>query len=432
MKKVMDYVLQDKKTMFNDTEKDITFRLIGGQNCVPETAFKEFMATKIHHGKDTGVFYKHYVQSFHKDEKVTPQQVHEIAMELSKYFDGFEVLVATHIDADHWHSHLIVNSVNADTGLKIQFSEKNLRELRKFSDKICQSHGLKTLKTYEKTSPVTGINTREYRVAKKGESWKFKLISAIDAAMKTSKNKERFIENMAQMGYSVKWESHHKYITYTTPDGQRCRDNRLHDEKYLKERMEQKYGLRQIETVEQARKSVGRISNDNSNVRNSARSFEQISTNVDRGSEISIANAKENFRTANMGELGARHSAENHGRDEEYIDNDEQLREQITPRLRAKGKQTGKEDFDHFEQPIDKDGRNTSSEGQHAEKANVAMDFVGSNVANSALRLAEDIAGLFDVKDDESELEKGERQRQKSSVKDGQKKKKSHGYEMSM
>jgi hypothetical protein len=49
---------------------------------------------------------------------------------------------------------------------------------------------------------------------------------------------------MEQMGYGVKWLPNYKYITYTTPQGQndaqrhKCRDNRLHEEKYLKERME--------------------------------------------------------------------------------------------------------------------------------------------------------------------------------------------------
>ena len=145
MDKVMGYVVQEKKTMFHDKETGQTYRLIRGQNCVVETAQQEFMATKIQYGKNNGVFYKHYVQSFKPDEKASPTEIHQMSVELAEYFKGFEVLIATHIDDDHWHSHFIVNSVNAETGLKIQFNEKNLNELRKRSDEICQTHGLETL-----------------------------------------------------------------------------------------------------------------------------------------------------------------------------------------------------------------------------------------------------------------------------------------------
>lgn len=79
-----------------------------------------------------------------------------------------------------------------------------------------------------------GMNTREYRAAIRGYSWKFKLINAIDVAIEKSQTREEFIMQMEKQGYGVKWEPHYKYITYTTPQGQKCRDNRLHEEKYLK------------------------------------------------------------------------------------------------------------------------------------------------------------------------------------------------------
>ena len=116
------------------------------------------------------------MQSFKPGDNVSPKEIHQIGLELAEYFKGFEVVVATHIDEDHWHNHLVVNSVNAETGLKIQFNEKSLGELRQRSDEICRGHGLETLKTYQKDSPVAGMDTREYRAAEKGDSWKFKLI----------------------------------------------------------------------------------------------------------------------------------------------------------------------------------------------------------------------------------------------------------------
>ena len=102
--KVIAYVTQRKKTLFHDEETGQKYRLISGQNCVAETVFKEFMATKIQYGKDNGVFYKHYVQSFKPEEVVSPKEIHQMGLELAAYFEGFEVVVATHIDEDHWHN----------------------------------------------------------------------------------------------------------------------------------------------------------------------------------------------------------------------------------------------------------------------------------------------------------------------------------------
>ena len=232
MKRVLDYVMQDKKTVLDG------IKLVSGQNCVPESAFEEFMATKHQYGKAKGVFFKQYVQSFKPDCGVTPEQIHRIGLETAKAFDGFEVVVATHIDRDHWHNHFVVNSVNCETGLKIQINEKGLEELRHKSDEICQQFRLEILKPYQKPKQRS-LNQREYRAALRGNSKKLRLTNAIDYAVAKSRNKKQFIEQMQKLGYGVKWIDHYKYITYTTPDGQRFRDNRLLDDKYLKNNMEE-------------------------------------------------------------------------------------------------------------------------------------------------------------------------------------------------
>ncbi len=95
MKRVIDYVMQDKKTVIDG------IKLVSGQNCVPESAYQEFMATKHQYGKAKGVFFKQYVQSFKPNCGATPEQIHRIGLETAKLFDGFEVVVATHIDRDH-------------------------------------------------------------------------------------------------------------------------------------------------------------------------------------------------------------------------------------------------------------------------------------------------------------------------------------------
>lgn len=243
MKKVLDYVMQDYKTVYNGV------KLISGQNCIPDSAYTEFMATKNQYNKANGVFFKQYVQSF-KPNTATPEIIHQIGIETAKYFDGFEVVIATHIDRDHWHNHFVVNSVNCETGLKIQINEKGLEELRNYSDKICQQFGIEILKPYQKPKQKS-MNTREYRAAEKGQSWKFALMAMIDRAMKHCGTIDEFKKYMKRNGYDVKWQDNYKYITYTCPNNMKCRDSRLHEEKYRKENMELEFRLRGAQKKEQ-------------------------------------------------------------------------------------------------------------------------------------------------------------------------------------
>lgn len=91
--------------------------------------------------------------------------------------------MATHLDTDHLHSHFIVNSVQPDTGRKLHFTPRTLENMRMVSDQICREHGLSTLKPYRQERGEKGIKTGEYRAAVRGESWKFQLITTVEAVM---------------------------------------------------------------------------------------------------------------------------------------------------------------------------------------------------------------------------------------------------------
>ena len=145
MGRVIQYVSQPKKTMDEEGNRYLT-----GVNCVADVAMQSFMATKHLYGKDTGTFFYQYTQSFAPEEILTPAQAHQIGLELAEqFFPGCEVLVATHVDRQHLHSHLVVNSVHPDTGKKLHFTPRTLEDMRKVSDQICMEHGLSTLKPYQ-------------------------------------------------------------------------------------------------------------------------------------------------------------------------------------------------------------------------------------------------------------------------------------------
>lgn len=240
MKGVIDYCCQDKK-VYDEISNQ---RLVSGINCDGENVFKEFMVTKKSYGKTDGMNFYQYVQSFSPDENITPQKAHEVALEFAeKAWTGYEVLVATHCDAQHIHSHFVINSVSFENGRKLRQNPNTLKSLRALSDEICRQHNLSTLEPYSKDGMK--ISTREYRTAVKGQSWKFKLMNDIDKAMNISGSKEDFINAMSIMGYSVTWTDDRKYITYQCPNKMKCRDIKLHNDKYLKGSMENEFRYRQ-------------------------------------------------------------------------------------------------------------------------------------------------------------------------------------------
>ena len=187
------------------------------------------------------MFY-HMVQSFPKGAAVDPRQAHEAARRLAKYFDGCEVLVCTHVDREHIHSHCVINSVNFETGKKLHMAKEQLQELMRRNDAICQEMGLPVFDA--PTQQARSMSGAEYHTALKGQSWKLRLMNTIDECMKYAADKDAFVSLMASEGYAVRWESGRKYITYTTPDGLKCRDNKLHEEKYCKEVMEHEFRIR--------------------------------------------------------------------------------------------------------------------------------------------------------------------------------------------
>ena len=236
-KATLEYICRDDKT---DNQKYVT-----ALNCSLPTVYQEFKNTREMYGKTGGIKYYHFVQSHPSGYEIQPELAHRIAVEFAeKAFKGHECVVATHIDAEHIHSHIVFNSVNADTGAKYHSNKFTLNDIRNISDEICQKYGVQTLEKPVVNQRTDGITTGEYRSAMKGESWKIDLINVIDEVMKQAKTQKQFCFLMRQRGYGVRWEESRKYITYTCPNGKRCRDSRLHEPRYSKEMMCNEFKIR--------------------------------------------------------------------------------------------------------------------------------------------------------------------------------------------
>ena len=337
MRGVMLYVMQEKKTTWEGAP------LVSGINCQPQSVYDDFLNTKLLYHKDGGVMFYHMVQSFPKGAAVDPRQAHEAARRLAEYFDGCEVLVCTHVDREHIHSHCVINSVNFETGKKLHMAKEQLQELMRRNDAICQEMGLPVFDA--PTQQARGMSGAEYHTALKGQSWKLRLMNTIDECMKYAADKDAFVSLMASEGYAVRWESGRKYITYTTPDGLKCRDSKLHEEKYCKEAMEHEFRIRAklvqrkfhraaeidggIEADEPVEQRIGKYTAaDDAAHRDPVRSAagdEQVN-GAGRWNELGVGGDPESTpqsETAHRPGVGAEHT----GRDAEIADGDERTAE---------------------------------------------------------------------------------------------------------
>lgn len=215
----LDYVTKEEKT------ED---KLVSGLHCEADTVKDEMQATKELWGKTGGRTYKHFVQSYHEDEHITPEQAHKNAIELAKNTEawkGHEVLIATHIDRGHIHSHFIVNSVNYEDGHKLQWSNQDLKDLKERCNEQSREQGLhipekgKTFSGEEREETVAWSKDT-YQLLKKAEQGEVKsyvqdTAMAVLDCKEQAISREDFIQKMNEKGYGVDWQDNHKHITFT-------------------------------------------------------------------------------------------------------------------------------------------------------------------------------------------------------------------------
>ena len=138
LKAAIDYICNPDKT---DGKL-----LVSSYGCAVETADIEFAWTRRHaidKGTNLG---RHLIQAFQPGE-VTPEQAHEIGMELAKEILGgkYEFVLTTHIDKDHVHNHLIFNAVSFADHKHYHSNKRSYHDIRRTSDRLCKEHGLSVI-----------------------------------------------------------------------------------------------------------------------------------------------------------------------------------------------------------------------------------------------------------------------------------------------
>lgn len=206
VKNILKYVTNKEKT----EEK-----IISGQGCCPETAYEEMTATKLQWGKTEGIQYFHIIQSF-KPGEVSPEKAHAIALEFAaNQLKGYECIIATHIDKEHIHNHIVLNSVNQENGKKYHSTKQTLLELKKENNHLCEREKLSTIDLDKRAAQR--ITSGELRKVLRGETcWKDELREAIDKAKTYSNSLEELKENLRR-DYNIQTKIQNKNIKYLHP-----------------------------------------------------------------------------------------------------------------------------------------------------------------------------------------------------------------------
>ena len=178
--------------------------LIDSFACGIETAHYDFMDAL---SKSSGVGNK---QAFHLIQSFAPGEVdfdtaHQVGIELADKLleNKYSYVIATHIDKEHCHNHIIFCAVDNVEHKKYNDCKRTYRQIRNLSDELCREHGLSVIIP----SGQKGKTHYEWQMAKVGTSWKARMKSDMDDAIHEAHSYEDFISRMQTKGYKVKGES---------------------------------------------------------------------------------------------------------------------------------------------------------------------------------------------------------------------------------
>lgn len=220
MRDVMDYAMNDAKT-----EKQY---YVSGLQCDVPKARTQMARTKRQYRKEDGILAFHGYQSF-KPGEVTPEIAHEIGLKLAEeLWPDHQVIVATHLDKDHIHSHFVVNSVSLN-GRKFNATKESYRQMRAASDRLCKEYGLSVIEDQKAYFPK---HYAEWAAEQNGQpTWRSSIRVDIDSAVKEAMTFQQFVSEMKKKGYVL--ERRGSFLRIKAPGMQRFVRLRSLGEGYL-------------------------------------------------------------------------------------------------------------------------------------------------------------------------------------------------------
>ena len=234
MKNVIQYVLQEKKVIEGYAD------IIGPyepDRITYDDVYQAFLEEKKIWKKDSGRMYAHNIISFHRDEKVTPEECMEIGRRFcDQFFSGHQSLIAVHQDRDHLHIHIVTNTVSYIDGRKLHQSRADLEKQKVFTNQLCVERGLSVAEkgkhfdgTKIEEGEIRGWSKDKYHllVNEAKKSFVADCAIAIVETLQDCTSREAFIAGMTQRGWNVTWTAKKKHITFTNGNGDKVRDTNI-------------------------------------------------------------------------------------------------------------------------------------------------------------------------------------------------------------
>lgn len=182
--------------------------------------------------------------------KIDPRICHQIGLEFIRQIGGgqYQAVVATHMDRDHPHDHIVMCAYAQDGTHKYRDTKGSLMRARMICDDLSKKFGLPIIQALNQEQSRT-ISWKEWKAKQEGQSWKEQMRQDINGTARVARSFEHFIELMRASGYGIRETQNH--ITYTMPGdlGYRCRDSLLGME-YEKARIKEQIGHKMINAPE--------------------------------------------------------------------------------------------------------------------------------------------------------------------------------------
>lgn len=220
---IIKYIMNGEKT-----EK---MMYVSGVNCRPDTAIQQMQDTKKGFNKEGGIISYHLIQSF-EGKEVTPEKCHELGLQYAKeiFGDDYEFVVATHLNTDNVHNHIVINSVSFKSGNKFYSNRETKDFIRITSDFICKENGLSVLSTPWKYKGY-------YKLYAKDDPYMQLVKKDIDDAISSSYSYKGFKTRLENQGYFISYNEETGLLVSRNNSYKIVRPQELFGDNYTKEKI---------------------------------------------------------------------------------------------------------------------------------------------------------------------------------------------------
>ena len=184
----------------------------------------------------------HYIMSFADSENVTPELAHKIGMAFVRkmFGDDVQAVIATHVNTDHVHNHILINSYSL-TGKRFYDNKASVRKMREVTNGVCRAFGVEPALNFENEG--RSLNYSEWQHKKNGTSWKEHIRQAIDTLIPSVSSFDDLLAELERLGFTIKRE---KNILIKAPGQQRSVSLWKLGEDYTEESLDARIGMIQV------------------------------------------------------------------------------------------------------------------------------------------------------------------------------------------